>query len=167
MQVFCNIMSDTFAFPAFIHKCIFYEKDLLATLMISKRGLWHGTCANGTTVVCALSEENVQMGTEKSFSFLSLLFVFKLRLLEATVECAQRGCDVVSMSGPLWYSTLRWKTSQTVLAHHCSNYQQQECPFISITSFFLSSYCSPSSALPLLSSLPLVHSPPLISTLFF
>ena len=49
---------------------------------------------------------------------------------------------MVSVSGPLWYSTLGWKTFQTVLAHHNSNYQQQECPFIYITSFSLSSYCT-------------------------
>lgn len=57
--------------------------------------------------------------------------------------CMWRDCDVVSVSEPPWYHTLRWKTSQTVLAHHSSNYQQQEYPFISITSFFFSSSCMP------------------------
>lgn len=57
--------------------------------------------------------------------------------------CMWRDCDVVSVSEPPWYHTLRWKTSQTVLAHHSSNYQQQECLFISITSFFFSSSCMP------------------------
>lgn len=64
--------------------------------------------------------------------------------------CLWRGCDVVSMPEPPWYHTLRWKTSQTVLAHHSSNYQHQECPFISVTSFFLSSH--PTPCLPLLPS---------------
>lgn len=65
-------------------------------------------------------------------------------------ECLRRGCDVVSVSEPPWYHTLRWKTSQTVLVHHSSNYQQQERPFISVTSFFLSSH--PTPFLPLLTS---------------
>ena len=66
---------------------------------------------------------------------------------------------MVSESGPLWYSTLRWKTSQTVLAHHYSNYQQQECPFhfyYIFLPFFLLHLSSPS---PGLSSLPLAPSP--------
>lgn len=67
---------------------------------------------------------------------------FKLKPDEGTGKYTQEGYNVVSVSGPLWYSTLRWKTSQTVVAHHYSNYQQQECPFIPITSFFLSSYCT-------------------------
>lgn len=77
--------------------------------------------------------------------------------------CVWRDCDVVSVSEPPWYHTLRWKTSQTVLAHHCSNYQQQECPFISITSFFFSPSFMPFlfiSALGSFTSTHLQHFPP-------
>lgn len=90
--------------------------------------------------------KNGRKGAETCIFLSSILFgsilLFQLRPKEETGECAQEGCNVVSVSGPLWYSTLRWKTSQTVLAHHSSNYQQQECPFISITSSFLSSFCT-------------------------
>lgn len=73
--------------------------------------------------------------------------------------CMWRVCDVVSVSEPPWYHTLRWKTSQTVLAHHSSNYQQQECLFISITSFsFLPPACHFFSSLPLAPSPLLTYS---------
>lgn len=88
--------------------------------------------------------ENEHERAEKSIFLSSILFcsllLLKLQPEEETGWRTQEGCNVVSVPAPLWYSTLRWKTSQTVLAHHCSNYQQQECPFISITSFLLSSY---------------------------
>lgn len=94
--------------------------------------------------VTTLWESDLHQGVFASNSLL-------LHNLQPSSREAQEGCNVVSVSGALCYCTLRWKTSQNVLPHQPSNYQQQECPFIPATFSLPAPPCaspSPCSYLP-------------------
>lgn len=102
--------------------------------LLHSLSLWHRSPRWTAGGRVAESEQN--SGTKSRKFYFSFKYSCSFSI-SSQKRCTQEGYNVASVSGSLWYSTLRWKTSQTVLAHHCSNYQQQECPFISITPFFL------------------------------